>query len=268
MGLRGASNAVLSLPESLASRGVATHSSGNHGAALALAAKLRGIPAVVVMPENSSAVKIAAVRDHGAEVIFCRPGRIAREAALAELLAKRAMSLVHPYDDYRVIAGQGTACLELIEQHSRSILCVHAGRRRRVAVGDRDRCEGSPAAHAVIGIEPEQADDAWRSFRSGERILLDAPDTVADGLRSSLGVRNFAIIRRCVDDIVRVSEDAILQAVRLVLERLKVLIEPSAAVVMAALIEGRLDVAGLDVGIILSGGNVDLDTAHWFRSRT
>ena len=266
--LRGASNAVLSLPESLASRGVATHSSGNHGAALALAAKLRGIPAVVVMPENSSAVKIAAVRNYGAEVIFCRPGRIAREAALAELLAKREMSLVHPYDDYRVIAGQGTACLELIEQHPRLDLVLTPVGGGGLLSGTAIAAKGLLPHTRVIGIEPEQADDAWRSFRSGERILLDAPDTVADGLRSSLGVRNFAVIRRCVDDIVRVSEDAILQAVRLVLERLKVLIEPSAAVVMAALIEGRLDVAGLDVGIILSGGNVDLDTAHWFRSRT
>jgi threonine dehydratase len=266
--LRGASNAVLSLPESLASRGVATHSSGNHGAALALAAKLRGIPAVVVMPENSSAVKIAAVRNHGAEVIFCRPGRIAREATLAELLAKRELSLVHPYDDYRVIAGQGTACLEFIEQHPRLDLVLTPVGGGGLLSGTAIAAKGLLPHMRVIGIEPEQADDAWRSFRSGERILLDAPDTVADGLRSSLGVRDFAIIRRCVDDIVRVSEDAILRAVRLVLERLKVLVEPSAAVVMAALIEGRLDVAGLDVGIILSGGNVDLDTAHWLRSRT
>jgi threonine dehydratase len=201
-------------------------------------------------------------------VIFCRPGRIAREAALAELLAKREMSLVHPYDDYRVIAGQGTACLELIEQHPRLDLVLTPVGGGGLLSGTAIAAKGLLPHTRVIGIEPEQADDAWRSFRSGERILLDAPDTVADGLRSSLGVRNFAIIRRCVDDIVRVSEDAILQAVRLVLERLKVLIEPSAAVVMAALIEGRLDVAGLDVGIILSGGNVDLDTAHWFRSRT
>ncbi len=265
--LRGASNAVLSLPESLASRGVATHSSGNHGAALALAAKLRGIPAVIVMPQNSAAVKIAAVRSHGAEVIFCRPGRIAREAALAELLARREMNVVHPYDDHRVIAGQGTACLELLEEHPRLDLVL-------APVGGGGLLSGTAIAvrallpqARVIGIEPEQADDAWRSFRSGERVLLDAPDTVADGLRASLGVRNFSIIRRCVDDIVRVSEDAILQALRLVLERLKVLIEPSAAVVLAALIEGRLDVEGRDVGIILSGGNVDLDTAHWLRTQ-
>lgn len=265
--LRGASNAVFSLPEPLAARGVATHSSGNHGTALALAAKLRRIPAVVVMPENSSAVKIAAVRSHGAEVIFCRPGRIAREATLAELLAKREMNLVHPYDDYRVIAGQGTACFELIEQHARLDVVLApvggGGLLSGTAIATRALLPGA----RVIGVEPEKADDAWRSFRSGERVLLDAPDTVADGLRSSLGVRNFALIRRCVDDIVRVSEDAILQGVRLVLERLKVLIEPSAAVVIGALIERRLDVAGLDVGIILSGGNVDLDAARWLRTQ-
>jgi threonine dehydratase len=263
--LRGASNAVFSLPEALASRGVATHSSGNHGAALALAAKLRGIPAVVVMPENSAAVKIAAVRSHGAEIIFCRPGRVAREATLAELLARRPLIPVHPYDDYRVIAGQGTACLELIEERSALDIVLAPVGGGGLLSGTAIAARGLLPQARVLGVEPEQADDAWQSFHSGERVLLDAPDTVADGLRSSLGVRNFAIIRGCVDDVVRVSEAAILEAVRRVLERLKILIEPSAAVVMAALIEGRVNVAGRNVGVILSGGNVDLDAAHWLR---
>lgn len=264
--LRGATNAVYSLPESSAGRGVATHSSGNHGAALALAARLRGIPAAVVMPENSAAVKIAAVRLQGAEVILCRPGRIAREAALAELLARRTMNAVHPYDDYRVIAGQGTACLELIEDQPRLDLVLAPVGGGGLMSGTAIVMRALAPAARVIGVEPEQADDAWRSFRSGEHVLLDAPDTVADGLRASLGVRNFAIIRRCVDDIVRVSEAAILRAARLVLESLKLLVEPSAAVVLAALIDGRIDVTGLNVGLILSGGNVDLDTAQWLRT--
>ncbi|HKE45199.1 MAG TPA: threonine/serine dehydratase [Steroidobacteraceae bacterium] len=266
--LRGASNAVFSLSEAQAARGVATHSSGNHGAALALAARLRGIPAVVVMPENSAAVKLAAVRGHGAEVILCPPGRVAREAALAALLARRDLHLVHPYDDYRVIAGAGTACLELAEDQPQLDLVL-------APVGGGGLLSGTatvvrallPRARA-IGVEPEQADDAWRSFTSGERVLIDAPDTVADGLRASLGARNFPIIRRNVADIVRVSEAGILAAARLVLERLKLLIEPSSAVVVAALLEKRLDVQGLQVGLILSGGNVDLDRASWLRTAT
>jgi threonine dehydratase len=263
--LRGAANAVYSLSEAVAARGVATHSSGNHGAALALAARLRGIPAAVVMPENSAAVKIAAVRHQGAEVILCRPGRIAREAALAELLARREMNAVHPYDDYRVIAGQGTACLELIEEQPRLELLLTPVGGGGLLSGTAIAARALAPAARVIGVEPEQADDAWRSFKSGERVLLDAPDTVADGLRASLGARNFTIIRRCVDDIVRVSEGAILRAARLALESLKLLVEPSAAVVLAALIDGRLNVTGLNVGLILSGGNVDLDTAQWLR---
>jgi threonine dehydratase len=180
---------------------------------------------------------------------------------LAELLARRDMNLVHPYDDYRVIAGQGTACLELIEEHPELDVVLTpvggGGLLSGTAIATRALAPGA----RVIGVEPEQADDAWRSFRSGQRVLIDAPDTVADGLRSSLGERNFPIIRRCVDDIVRVSEGAILRAMRLVLERLKVLVEPSAAVVLAALIESRIDVAGREVGIVLSGGNVDISAA-------
>ncbi|HZF27040.1 MAG TPA: threonine/serine dehydratase [Steroidobacteraceae bacterium] len=264
--LRGASNAICSLTEALAARGVATHSSGNHGAALALAARQRGIPAVVVMPENSSAVKLAAVRSHGAEVILCPPGRIAREAALAALIARRELHVIHPYDDYRVIAGQGTACLELIEEHPEMDIVLAPVGGGGLLSGTAIAARGLLRRVRVIGVEPEQADDAWRSFKSGERVLLDAPDTVADGLRSSLGARNFPIIRRCVDDIVRVSEDGILRATRLVLERLKLLVEPSAAVVVAALLEERLDIRGRNVGVILSGGNVDLETARWLRS--
>ena len=163
--LRGAANAVFSLPEALAARGVATHSSGNHGAALALAAKLRGIPAAVVMPENSAAVKIDAVRRHGAEVIFCRPGRVAREAALAELLAQRDMNLVHPYDDHRVIAGQGTACLELIEEHPELDMVLTPVGGGGLLSGTAIATRALAPAARVIGVEPEQADDAWRSFR-------------------------------------------------------------------------------------------------------
>lgn len=261
--LRGASNAVRSLEPARAAGGVATHSSGNHGAAVALAAKLRGIPAFVVMPENSAAVKVEAVRHHGASIIFCRPGRVAREAAIAQLLAERDVELVHPYDDYGVICGQGTAALEFLEQQPDLDVIVTPVGGGGLLSGTALAVRALKPGMVVVGAEPEQADDAYRSFRSGEHVLLDAPDTIADGLRSSLGVRNFAIIRRCVDDIVRVSEAGIVRAARLLLARLKVLVEPSAAVAVAALLEGRLAVPGKRVGIILSGGNVDLAACGW-----
>lgn len=261
--LRGATNAVQSLPQTAAAAGVATHSSGNHGAALALAARGRGIPAVIVMPRNSSAVKIDAVRREGAEILLCEPGRVAREAALAQLLRERSLAVVHAYDDERVIAGQGTAALELMEQRpDLDLLLVPVGGGSLLS-GTAIAAKALNPAIRVIGAEPAQADDACRSFRSGERVLLDAPDTIADGLRSSLGVRNFAIMRRLVDDMVSVTEEAIVAAVRLVLEHLKLLIEPSAAVPVAALLEGRVRSPGARVGVILSGGNLDLSTAGW-----
>jgi threonine dehydratase len=231
--LRGATNAVQSLPAAVA--GVATHSSGNHGTALALAA----------------------------EVVLCEPGVIAREKALAEVLRERRLEVVHPYDDERVIAGQGTATLEFLAQQPGLGLLMVPVSGGGLLSGTAIAGKGTDAALRVIGTEPAAADDACRSFRSGERVLLDAPQTIADGLRASLGVRNFAIIRQLVDDMASVSEEGIVAAVKLVLERLKVLIEPSAAVPVAALLEKKIDLRGERVGIILSGGNLDLDGAHW-----
>lgn len=261
--LRGATNAVQSLPQGVAAAGVATHSSGNHGTALAIAARHRGISAVIVMPRNSSAVKLEAVRREGAEILLCEPGRVAREAALAQLLRTRELEVVHPYDDDRVIAGQGTAALEFIEQQpALDVLLAPVGGGGLLS-GTVIAAKATLPAIRVIGVEPAQADDACRSFRSGEHVLLDAPETIADGLRSSLGVRNFAIIRRLVDDMVSVSEEGIMLATRLVLERLKLLIEPSAAVPVAALLEAKVSAPGARVGIILSGGNLDLSAAQW-----
>ena len=261
--LRGATNAVQQLPQAVAAVGVATHSSGNHGTALAIAARRRGIAAVIVMPRNSSAVKLEAVRREGAEIVLCEPGRVAREAGLAEVLRTRALEVVHPYDDDRVIAGQGTAALEFIEQQPALDLVLAPVGGGGLLSGTAIAIKGIRPAIRVIGVEPAQADDACRSFRSGERVLIDAPETIADGLRSSLGVRNFAIIRRLVDDMVSVSEEAIMLATRLVLERLKLLIEPSAAVPVAALLEEKVNARGARVGIILSGGNLDLSAAPW-----
>lgn len=258
---RGATNAVQSLAATVT--GVATHSSGNHGTALAIAAQRCGIPAAIVMPRNTAAVKIAAVRRAGGEVILCEPGLTGRESALAQLLRERRLEVIHPYDDERVIAGQGTAALEFLDQQSGLELLMTPVSGGGLISGTAIAAKGVNAAIRVIGVEPELADDACRSFRSGERVVLDAPQTIADGLRASLGVRNFAIIRRLVDDMASVSEDAIMAAARLVLERLKILIEPSAAVPVAALLERKVEPRGARVGIILSGGNLDLDGARW-----
>ncbi|HUO82233.1 MAG TPA: pyridoxal-phosphate dependent enzyme [Gammaproteobacteria bacterium] len=256
---RGAANAVFSLDEEAAAGGVATHSSGNHGAALALAARLRGVRARVVMPDNATAAKRAAVAGYGAEIIACRPGLASRERALVALVADSGAACIHPYDDYRVIAGQGTAALELLEAYPDLDTVV-------VPVGGGGLLSGTAVAGKglnpdlrIIGVEPRQADDARRSLEAGRRIVVDAPETVADGLRASLGERTFAIIRTQVDDIVCVDEADIIAAMRFVWERMKLVVEPSAAVAVAALLAGL--VPGKRIGIVLSGGNVDLDAA-------
>ena len=260
---RGACNAVFSLAESDASRGVATHSSGNHAAALALAAKLRGIPCRVVMPRNAPDVKKAAVAGYGAEIDFCAPTLAAREASLEAVVARTGAVVVHPYDDARVIAGQGTVALELLDAVPDLDLVLTpiggGGLTAGVALTVKSR---SPTTR-MVAVEPEGADDAYRSFRAGERLPSIAPQTIADGLLTSVGVRNFALIRRCVDDIVTVGDPAIIRAMRLIWERMKIVVEPSAAVPLAALVEKRIDIRGARVGIVLSGGNVDLDRLPW-----
>jgi threonine dehydratase len=260
---RGASNAVRLLSSASRAHGVATHSSGNHGAALALAAKLTQIPVHVVMPANSAAPKQAAVARYGATIELCAPGRLARERALAALVERTGAEVVHPYDDSRVIAGQGTAALELLNvrpEVDQIVVPVGGG---GLLGGTALAASGRARPVEVIGAEPEQADDAWRSFESGALVQLDAPDTIADGLRASLSERTFALMQRYVSRIVRVSEQDIVRAMRLVYEELKVVIEPSAAVPMAAILAGRIDVRGRSTGIILTGGNVDLARLPW-----
>ncbi|RJP67785.1 MAG: pyridoxal-phosphate dependent enzyme [Candidatus Abyssobacteria bacterium SURF_17] len=256
--IRGATNAVLSLSEEEASRGVATHSSGNHAAALALAARWRGIRAYVVMPENAPAVKREAVGGCGGEIIYCKPTLKAREEELAKVLERTGAVFVPPYNDYRVIAGQGTAALELCEE-VRDFDVVMApvgggGLLSGTAIAARSL---SPATK-VYGAEPEQADDAFRSFRAGRIVPADNPNTIADGLRTSLGELTFPIIQKYIADIVTVREEAIKQAMRLIWERMKIIVEPSAAVPLGAVLTKRGEVPGKRIGIILSGGNVDL----------
>lgn len=262
---RGAHNAVFGLSEELCRYGVATHSSGNHGAALALAARSRGIPAHVVVPESAPAVKRASVERYGARIIECRPTLKDRERTLAEVVDRLGATPVHPYDDAAVIAGQGTAALELIDDiPDLDMVLVPVGGGGLLS-GSAIVAKGSARSTVIIGAEPAAADDAWQGFRSGERVIVDAPVTIADGLRASLGKLNFELIRRHVDDIVRVDEAAIAAAMRVVWERMKIVIEPSAAVPVAALLEHEIDVEGLRIGVILSGGNVDLGSLPWSR---
>jgi threonine dehydratase len=263
--IRGACNAVFSLTDEEARRGVATHSSGNHAAALALAARWRGIPAYVVMPENAPGIKKAAVAGYGARVLFCKPTLEAREESLARVLERTGAAFVHPFNDVRVIAGQGTACLELGEEVKDLDAVI-------TPVGGGGLLSGTSVAlaslspeTAVIGAEPEKADDAYRSLEKGSIIPAGNPDTIADGLRTSLGHLTFSIIRKGVKQIVTVSEEGIVQAMRTVWERMKIIIEPSAAVPLGALLSHRIDLSGKRVGIILSGGNLDLDRLPWLR---
>jgi threonine dehydratase len=260
---RGACNAVFSLSDAEAARGVATHSSGNHAAALARAAQRRGIPAWVVMPRNAAGVKRAAVAAFGAEIIDCEPTLAARERAAAEVVARTGADFVHPYDDPRVIAGQGTAILELEGEGIEPALVL-------VPVGGGGLLSGTaisvralwPAAR-VVGAEPQGADDAARSWASGRRERQTDPRTIADGLRGELSERTFALIRSYVSDIVTVSEAGIVDAMRRVWHELGILMEPSSAVPVAALLEGRVRAPAGPVVVIVSGGNVDAALTPW-----
>lgn len=260
---RGASNAVLALAPGEAARGVATHSSGNHAQALAKAARARGIPAWVVMPENAPAVKVAAVKGYGAEVVSCAPTLEAREAAAAAIVARTGATLVHPFDDPRVIAGQGTAALELLEDAGGlDAILVPVGGGGLLS-GTAVAAAGASPGTRVHGTEPALADDAARGFASGVRQPALPPRTIADGLRTSLSPRTFALIRRLAAGIETVPEDGIVAAQRLLFERVKLVVETSSAVPVAALLQGMPSLAGKRVGVILSGGNVDLDQLPW-----
>lgn len=260
---RGASNAVMSLSDDEAKQGVATHSSGNHGAALALAARRRGVPARIVMPTNAPQSKKAAVAGYGGTIVYCEPTQEAREATLETVVRDTGAAFVHPYDNARVIAGQGTAALELCaEVPELDVILAPVGGGGLVSGTALAAAACSPGTQ-VVAAEPEAADDACRSLAAGQILPANYPDTVADGLRTSLGQLTFAIIQRHVAQIVTVSEDAIVAAMRYVWERMKIVIEPSSAVPIAALLDDRLHVSGKRVGVILTGGNVDLERLPW-----
>ena len=261
--IRGATNAVFSLGNQEASQGVATHSSGNHAAALALAARWRGIKAYVVMPENAPLVKRDAVANYGAEIVFCKPTLEAREEGVAKVVDHTGATFIHPYNDYRVISGQGTAALELCEEiPDLDVVMTPVGGGGLLSGTAIAVSAISPDTH-VIGAEPERADDAYRSFQEDRLIPVKNPDTIADGLRTSLGDLTFPIIRRYAEDIVTVSEEGIIIAMRHIWERMKIIVEPSAAVPLGALLIKSAGLSGKRIGIILSGGNVDLADLPW-----
>ncbi|MFO7654935.1 MAG: pyridoxal-phosphate dependent enzyme [Candidatus Krumholzibacteriia bacterium] len=261
--MRGATNAVFMLDDETARQGVATHSSGNHAQALALAARERGIPAHVVMPENAPAVKRAAVEGYGAVVYTCAATLAAREESLRRVVAQTGAHFVPPYDDPRIIAGQGTAALELLEDVPDLDAVMTPVGGGGLLAGTAVVAAGLRPQLAVIAAEPAGADDAARSLAAGRILPSENPRTVCDGLLTSLGRLNFAIIQRHVRAILTAGDPAVLHAMRLIWERMKIVVEPSAAVVLAALIERRAEVPGHRVGLILSGGNVDLDRLPW-----
>jgi threonine dehydratase len=260
---RGACNAVWSLPEDVARRGVATHSSGNHGAALALAAKTRGIAAHVVVPEGAVRSKIAAIEAFGAKLYRCAPTMAARDAAVEQLLADTGATLIHPFMTPAVIAGAGTAALELLRE-------VGALDALVAPIGGGGLVGGSAiAAHAllpdvrVFAAEPAGAADAYESLRRGERVRELAPDTICDGLRALIGAINFDLLQRHRITVLPVADTETIAAMRLILGRMKLVVEPSSAIALAAILKHREHFAGKRVGVILSGGNIDLDALPW-----
>jgi len=260
---RGACNAVYSLSDEEAVRGVCTHSSGNHAAALALAARMRGIPAYIVMPNNAPSVKKNAVKGYDGLITFCEPTLEARESTLDSIRLETDATVVHPYNDERVITGQGTAALELLEDVPDLDVII-------APVGGGGLLSGTAIAATeikkgirVIAAEPEMADDAFRSMQAGEIIPSKNPKTIADGLLTSLGTLTFPIIQQRVEQIVTVSETGIIASMKYVWERAKIIIEPSSAVAVGVLWEKKIDLSGLKVGVIISGGNVDLEKLPW-----
>jgi len=260
---RGACNSVFALPDNDAEKGVATHSSGNHGQALALAARMRGIHAYVVMPENSPAVKLKAVEGYGAKVIRCKSNQKAREETLQQVVDETGARFIHPYDNEYVIAGQGTCACELLMEHAGlDIITAPVGGGGLISGTSIAARELMPRLQ-VIGAEPEQADDAFQSLKTGKLQKFDTTNTIADGLRTTLSERTFSIIQKNVDGIVTVSDESIISAMRTIWERMNIIIEASCAVPVAAILENKIDISGKKIGIIITGGNVDLDHLPW-----
>lgn len=256
--IRGACNAVFSKDEKELKNGVATHSSGNHAQALAYAANVRKIPAFIVMPENAPKVKVDAVRGYGAEIFFCEASQESRESTIAKILLETGAVYVHPFNDYNIIAGQSTAARELIEQVQDLDIIITPVGGGGLLSGTALAAKYFSSGTRVMAGEPEGANDAYLSFTSGKLISNKNVDTIADGLLTNLGDRNFEIIKEHVDQIITVTDDEIISAMKLLWERMKIVIEPSGAVPLAAILKSKKEFNGKRVGVILSGGNVDL----------
>lgn len=262
---RGAINSVLLLDEKHLKRGVATHSSGNHAQALALAAKMMKTKAYIVMPETSPKVKVNAVKEYGGEITFCKPNLEARESTLTKIIEETNAIEIHPYNKYEIIQGQATAAKELLEEvPDLDIIIAPIGGGGLMSGTALSTSYISPTTK-IVAAEPQNADDAYRSFYEGKFIPSENPDTIADGLLTSLGSITYPIIKNYVHQIVTVSEDAIVDAMKLVWERMKIIIEPSSAVPLASLLENKLYYKNKKIGIIISGGNIDLDKLPWMK---
>jgi threonine dehydratase len=256
--IRGATNAVFSLTDEVAKQGVVAPSSGNHGAALALAARWRGIPAWIIMPSNTSTVKLRAVEAYGGKITLCEPNVASREATAAAIVQQTGAHLVHPYNDVRVIAGQGTAALELLEEVPDLDFIVTPASGGGLLSGTAIAAKSLRPGIVVVGSEPRNADDAYRSMASGKIEPGSPNETMADGLRATLCPLTFSILKEHVDRISLVEEEEITSTMLLLWERLKLVVEPSGAVAAAPALLGRIGAHGRKVGIILSGGNLDL----------
>lgn len=255
---RGAFNALSQLSPEQKKKGVITHSSGNHAQALALAAKLLGIKAVIVMPENASPVKVAATKGYGAEIVTCGSHPKDREKTVIPLIETYGYTLVHPSNDLEIIAGAGTAAYELIKEVGMLDYVFSPVGGGGLLSGTAIATKGLLPSAKVVGVEPKNADDAYQSFKAGKIILVKNPNTIADGLRTSLGSNTFRIIRESVDQIITVSEEEIVDAMQFLWERMKLVVEPSGAVSLAGVLSKQIELESKRVGIIISGGNVDL----------
>lgn len=263
---RGAVNKVFSMPDSALAQGVATASSGNHAQAVALAAKMKGIPAYIVMPENAPSVKVAAVKGYGAKITLCKPTLKDRYETLDRVIAETGAALVHAFDDYQIIAGQGTATMELIGQAPPlDLLLAPVGGGGLIGGTALAAHYFSPSTH-VWGCEPDEANDAFKSYYSKSFVPSNDPKTLADGLLTSLGKKNLPIVLEHLKGVATCSEKAMVDAMLFLWERMKLVVEPSGAVPLACLLEKKLDIQGRNVGIILSGGNVDLRKLPWMES--
>ena len=255
---RGAFNALSQLSPKQKKKGVITHSSGNHAQALALAGKLLEVKVVVVMPENAPPAKVAATRGYGAEVIFCGSHPTDREKAVAPLIERHGYTLIHPYNDLKIIAGAGTVAYELIKEVGELDYVFGPVGGGGLISGTAIATKGLLPSSKVVAVEPKNADDAYQSLKAGKIIPQKKPNTIADGLRTSLGSNTFKIIREKVDQIITVSEEEIVNSMQFLWERTKLVVEPSGAVSLAGVLSKQIDLQSKRVGIIISGGNIDL----------